>query len=259
MALTEAPKASISNYSPTSSTGRKSTISDDAKQFANDMKPIAFIDPSSGAPGADGRTPEPAGFKLASKTTVERVGIDHYKLERGNLLFQSQHSTRIDTQHGQIFVKSGAIVLMTAGRSIIRVRDMHDNHTQDVVFVVRGQTVNLSQGQEATITDTTGEALPLVYEDGMSRRAINLTDHAGLQIVTADFSILNAFMLQPLLQDLRRSKASNDVRMTNSIMKTAAAISLTIDRYKGPYYAPVITPGTGIARKPVETTYNQSQ
>lgn len=259
VALTEAPYADISINSPTNSTGRKSTISNNPRQFADGMKPIGFVEIAPGMPGVASATKDPDGFILGSKTTIERVGVDHYKLESGNLLLQPQNSTRIDTSHGQLFVKSGAIVLMAAGRHITRVRNMHDNYANDIVFVVAGLTVNLTEGREVTITDSTNEALPRVYEDGMSRRGVNLTKHAGLQVVTADFSILNAFMLQPLLLELRRSKASNDIRMTNTILKTAAAISLVFDRYKGPYYAPVIMPGTGLAGRPNEMTYNRPQ
>jgi len=253
VAVTDAPSPTISNNS--SSTPGNTGMSNGVNQFASTFKPIAFVEAAAATPGVESGTSDPAGFKLGSKTTMERVGADHYRLERGNLLLQPQNSTRIDTPHGQLFVKKGAIVLMATNARLTRVRDLHDNHLNDVVFLANGRTVNLSPGKEATICDTTGEALTLVYEDGMSRRGVHLANHAGLQIVTADFSILNAFMLQPLLLNLNHSKASDDVRMTNTIMKTGCSISLGIDRYKGPYSAPVITPGTGISKKSVEMTY----
>lgn len=213
----------------------------------NGLLPVAYVETNSTQAATT------TGFLKSTTAVVDSIGTNHFKMDAGNLLFEAQDSTRIDTPHGQLFAKPGAIVLMAVEHGVTRVRDLHDESPDDVVFTVDGRSIPLSPGREVTLTNQAGEALPLVYQDGMSRRGITLTEHAGTQIVTADFSILNAFMLQPLLRDLRASKASNDIRLTKSIMKTASAISLTIDRYKGPYYASVAT-GTGVARQPVEVT-----
>lgn len=255
IAATVAPDAVISQGPQPKDAGVLQSVSKSPTALlSNGITPIAFIEGRRNE-ASDGGLADPAGFRFGTKTAILKIATDHYKLETGNVLFQSPNDTRIDTPHGQLFVKSHAIVLLTTGRGMTRVRDLHDNHITDVVFVVDGHSVNLIPGKEATIVDTVGEVLPFVYEDGMSRRGLIIAKQGRMQIVTADFSILNAFMLQPLMIDLRRSKEPSNVRMNNSIMKTAYAISLVNDRYKGPYYAPTIMPGTGLARKSVDVTY----
>ena len=221
------------------------------------LRPVAYFEPTAEKDG-DKLTSGPVGFRHATRVAIESIGENHFKLDTGNVVFQSKNPARIDTPHGQVFIKSGAIVLMSAGPRITRVRDLYDSHPKDVTVLLAGHTVELSPGREATISDTNSESLALLYADGMSRRNVTIANQAGLQVVTADFSILNALMVQPLIVQVRRSAAAEDVRMTNTIMKTASAISLVIDRYKGPYHAPENLPGTGLAQKANDVSFSNS-
>jgi len=198
----------------------------------------------------------PRNIVTSGNAELVSIAADHFRLNRGNALIQVKRPIRIDTEQVSVYARPGAILLLTDSRQLSRVRELSDKHTGDVKVVVGNETLALSPGKEIAVTRQEADPIPSVLADGLARRNIKVEKIGKLQVVSDEFSILNALMNHPLLYQLRQSKNDAlDTKTLAQISKVAAALSLVSDRYKGPYFAPEVKTGTGIAEKPVDPMF----
>lgn len=113
----------------------------------------------------------------------------------------------------------------------------------------------LLPGREVSISGAARRSLNSVLSDDLARRNIKETEVGALKVVGADFSLLDALIKHPLLLAVRSSSRPEDRNLIKHIQKTAAAISMTVDRGAGPYYEPKIEPNSSIASSPNERIF----
>ncbi len=197
----------------------------------------------------------PPGFTVGRRARLSQAGENVYTLDLGSVIVNVRNKLAINTPHAGIIANVGSIVLVSVGSKITRVRDLSDRNKDAISILIGKHVLTLFPGKEAAVVDTTRDPLPVVFADGLSRRGYRVVAVDRMRVVTNDFSILDALIKHPLLQDLRHSPAKGDIATVSEIMKTAAVINWMFDRYKGPYVEPVVAPNTGLAGRPAEPVY----
>lgn len=223
----------------------KNTAHHDAKDQIHDkaiLSPVAY---------SESQAILPNNIFSSGSAELTTKGTDHYELRRGNALIQTNStSTAIDTEIVSVLAKKGAVLLLTDSRELTRVRNLCDHNDGDVQIQIGATQVKLGPGKEIAVSRLRSDLIPRVFADGMARRNVKSFDlPGGYNVVTDEFSIMNAMALHPLLLQLRLSHLSSSTKMLNEVNKMTAVLSLTSDRYKGPYFGGEVRPGTGIAQK----------
>jgi hypothetical protein len=191
----------------------------------------------------------PVGFRIAAPSTLfSTIGPNQYCLSGGSVLLQAPTGMQMETPQALVMIRKGAIVLVSARPNFTRVRDLWDFRPSDVKVAFGQNYMTLSPGKEIMVTDLPGDPLPVVFSDGLSRRNVAVTCQDGYHVVTSDFSITNLLAHHPIMLSLRQSCVPRDQHILGMVIKMGAVVGEAVDRYKGPYYVPVIVPGTGVAR-----------
>lgn len=197
--------------------------------------------------------PFPATMSQATQMT--KLGENHYSLSRGSMLMKVEAPLRIDTPHATVFAKPGSIIMLTTTGMLTRVADMVDTRKDGVIVKLDQYEHSLLPGKEVTISSLRHHPMNALLSDDLARRRIKETEVGGLKVIGADFSIMDALIKHPLLKAVRTSDRDIDRDMLKRIEKTAAIVSVLIDRQAGPYYEPKVEPNSGIASSPVERIY----
>lgn len=209
------------------------------------FNPVAYSVGVPGTPVAMPRTvvqTAPAGCLLSTGATLKVESPNVYRLDKGNALIFADRDLRINTRHAAVLAKAGSIVMITDHCDLTRVRDMFDRFGGDVKVIVGNKFIPLTPGREVSVTDTATDPIPLLYSDNVARRLISVNDVANYKVVTNDFSLVNLLAEHPLVKQWRCTQF--DKFSFARILKTAAALNLVVDRYRGPYYAPAIARAT---------------
>lgn len=216
-----------------------------SEKTASTAAPIAFVEPI-----AEAQTAMPSGF-YARSAELNPLSKGVYELRRGTILAFTAGPTQIKTTHCSVYAGKDAVIMVTTSPRITRVRDLTDQRLDSVKVLVGGKYATVSPGTEMDVSTLAGDIMPVVLEDGMGRRNVNRVACESAQIVSSQFSLVNALMNHPSLLDLRRASDRTSHVMLERIMKTAAALHMLTDRYAGPYFAkPAGRAATGVADRP---------
>ena len=180
----------------------------------------------------------PQGLRMGQDTEVIGVGTDHYRLVKGSVLVAPQKATTIDTNCGTIVSKPGSAALIFVDGVVTRVLNLHDLADGDVRLMLDQQSYRLLPGREVGVVTGAerASAARLVHKDQLGRRRVRILQVNGdTEIVTNDFSVVDALERFPLVAELGKSKESNDRHLYSNIMKMAAVLSLTTDLTRGSY------------------------
>ncbi|HEY9868101.1 MAG TPA: hypothetical protein V6D08_02750 [Candidatus Obscuribacterales bacterium] len=183
----------------------------------------------------------PSWMRASSDSALVESDPKHYHLSQGSTLAEVRDGLRMETRHGTVFAKPGSVVLVSADDKITRVLNLADKHGGSVDFVVGKHVVPLAPGTELNILPRSArDAEALVWSDGIARRDLRITPvDSNLQLIINQVSIVDAFAKNPLLAGLRASGSPADKSLARRIVRTAAVIALTSDRFKGPYAVPI--------------------
>lgn len=177
------------------------------------------------------------GTCFVRNAEIRQTGFNHYSLKRGQMLASLDRRITIDTPQGSLIADAGSVILVAASHRLTRVRNLTDDHAAAVRMYVGKAEAIVEPGKEYNVSLNSSDLMSVVLADGLARRSIMQAKHGSAHVVAADFSILHALLSQPLLTELRASQGTVSDRIMDKIMKTAASLSLVVDRYKGPYYA----------------------
>ncbi len=205
------------------------TETDEPNGFTTEanLQPIAYI-----------QSVAPAGLRLGQYAEVASVGADRYRLVKGSVLVAPQKKLTIETNHAMIVAKPGSATLIFVDGAVTRVLDLHDWSKGDVSLMVNKQTYSLLPGNEVGVVKGTakGDAARLAHKDQLGRRRMRVLQvNADTELITNDFSVVDALGRFPLVAQLSKSTASSDRHLYSNIMKMAAVLSMTTDQRRGSY------------------------
>jgi hypothetical protein len=203
--------------------GINADIQEEASNEQTALVPVAFT----------ARSTAPVN---ACAQKIVKVGENHYSLLHGAVLIHSNHNVVVDLPHACVKVKAGAVVLLSSLKGVSCVRNFSDNHRGDVSVQIGSSTTQLAPGREVSIVEgKRSDDVQRALGDGIARRSIEHHLLDGVTAVNSDFSIIHAMLVHPLLKQARSSRDPHDKLLIAKTMKTAAAVSLVIDKAKGPY------------------------
>jgi hypothetical protein len=203
---------------------------------ADDLRNVAYT-PSPALP------PE---IRLLDGARLHTKDSNWYVLEDGTALLEATADlTTIDTGHGSVIARTGAVVLVTAEARLTRMWNLSDKSAGAVKASLGEWFVNVLPGSEASFVSGPGEnAAELVMKDGLARRKVHVTALSQEDsLVRAQVSLVGALSKHPLLTMVRRSTRKTDRRLVTKLVKTAASLYMTTDRVGGPYYVPLAPTG----------------
>ncbi len=164
---------------------------------------------------------------------LSRISDDSYSLESGSVLIHKYKPVHLRTPHAEIFVQKHAVALVTVDPSVTHVLDLYDWRVGSIKVSIGKRTKSLGPGAEASVVvaDDQTQAQQYVLHDGFRRRRMKCTplgDHHFY--ITDECSIIDAVLKQPLLGQLKNSASKSDRTVFDEIVKTAAAMSTTIEQ-----------------------------
>lgn len=227
---------------------------------------IALVSPTAMLPGHINKpvalSTAPIAWLVRSTPTarITNVGTDCYRVTLGTLLVHATEALRFETPQGTVYIKKGAVALVSASPNMTRVRDLSDSWNGDITVIAGKYSCALVPGKEINImkpVKVDDDALPYVLADGISRRDIRINEVDDMKIVSADFSLLHALLSHPLLRQINTSTMPWEHQLVAETLKSAAALNMVVDREKGPYYVPINgSTNTGLAvQRPAEPLY----
>jgi len=183
---------------------------------------------------------------------VERVGSvqlnahassehDKYTLRRGSVVFAPTADKTIETLHGTVKMKAGAIAIVTQSTNGLSVYDLHDSKRNSVVVEVNDKALRLSPGQHVTVSGAAFSGADA--RDYASVNPIELVQHRGLShtkldnglsLYTSEFSIPSACYAVKPLQRLMQSKHPEASAIAKRVFKTSAVL-MTLNPDRGDF------------------------
>ncbi|MBY0547036.1 MAG: hypothetical protein K2W95_07065 [Candidatus Obscuribacterales bacterium] len=195
--------------------------------------------------------PKGSEVRITSDTKMSEVAPNVFELKKGATLMMVTAPTRVKTPHATVFLKPGSIVLLSAASELSRVRDLSDRKSKSVQIQVGNNVFPLIAGSEASITRSKRDAMAMVLSDGIARRNFRQVTSHGAQVIVNEFSLLDALASHPVMDDIRYAQDQAARQITGTILKTAAAIAIVIDRQRGPYFSPSFQTGLASRREPL--------
>lgn len=159
-------------------------------------------------------------------------------LKCGTVLLHSNKTQTVDTPHASILVKAGTVAVVTTSDEATQVFDLSDTRVGDVAVTIPGKAIyHLGPGKEVTIALGDCDPFDSMTADGIGRRNVHVEEltEENLVVVTNDFSILHALLKHPVFNQMQQSSAPEERNLLDKALKTAAALSLTVDRTRGAY------------------------
>lgn len=168
------------------------------------------------------------------------TGPSRYTITRGSVLIRGKQAVTVDAPNCSITAPRDTAIIVTVSRGITRLLDVVDPNNA-IRMQVGKRVISLRSGSETdVVTDPRGRAQERVWSDGLARRNVEvLFESDAIGIVQGEFSFVAALGGHPLMQDLRESNDKDDQQLLSRIMKSAAAVQVTLDRIKGPYVVPM--------------------
>ncbi len=180
----------------------------------------------------------PTDLRIGQDAEVVNIGPGYYRLVRGTILTAADRKLTIETEQGTVVARAGAGVVISAGSGLTQVLNLVDRAKGDVSVIANARFYELPPGGAVGIIKGASktEAVKLVNQEKLARRRMQILDvNTSTKLVTNDFSVLDALQRISLLSTLRKSTAPADQHLFSSIIKMAAALSMTTDRTHGSY------------------------
>lgn len=169
-----------------------------------------------------------------SDTLIEQLGsvdlsvdkLGTIVLEDGEILLNSTRPILVKTPSGNLSVGARAILTIRVDRvngEVIRV--LYDNHNGSAVMsFTSGQSVKIGVGEELAIGS--------ISVNGVSHRNIELLQsRASLKLIRSEFSLASLTSSGNVVSAVLLSKLSENRKIRNKIIKTAAALSIINSRH----------------------------
>ncbi|HEY9870912.1 MAG TPA: hypothetical protein V6D08_17235, partial [Candidatus Obscuribacterales bacterium] len=179
----------------------------------------------------------PLDYHCGPGVNIAEVGPAQYYLSDGTVLLHPDRDVVIYTDNGDALIEAGSAAIISADVDITRVLNLSDHRPHGVHLVMNGQDAKLAPGYEASFTRGGKiNARQLVLAQRLGRRDMRIMRMGENQYaVLNEFSVTDALIRHPLLQEARRSGAASDKRLIAEVQKTAAVISVSRDRTRGMY------------------------
>ncbi len=180
----------------------------------------------------------PTELRLGQDAEVVNVGPGHYRLVKGTVLTSGVNKLTIDTEHAAVVAKAGTAVLISTNGGFTQVLNLLDRAKGDVNIIADMHSYSPGPGRAVGIVSGASktEAVKLVCKERLARRKMQILDVSNnTQLVTNDFSVLDALQRISLLSNLRKSPVASDQQLFSNMVKIAAALSMTTDRSRGSY------------------------
>lgn len=182
-------------------------------------------------------TPMAANIRLGKGSRIEETGNNSYRLVSGTALIEAADEMTVQLGNASIHLTKGATVAVYTDGTTSGVQDLCDLGVGKVFFVADKKYLSLRPGQEAVLTvgPSTGVGHKIAADQLGRRRMKVVPIQEATHLVTSEFSLVDHMNKNHLLKGLRSSPEKHDQKLMNSILKSAAALSLTVDRSHGPY------------------------
>jgi hypothetical protein len=177
------------------------------------------------------------GIRLAADSELSEVGPGVFNLTKGAALAAPIHPIDIKVGDATLKLKPHSAVLISLDKNITRVLSMAGSGSEQCELQIGRYKVPMNPGKEVgLVANQNVPTRELISADGVGRRAMHLIPFANdSELLVADFSLVDAMKVYPLLTSLRKSRDGADRGLAEQIIRTAASLSLSIDRSRGPY------------------------
>ncbi|HEY9870144.1 MAG TPA: hypothetical protein V6D08_13340, partial [Candidatus Obscuribacterales bacterium] len=183
-------------------------------------------------------------------TNFHSTGKDVFDLPAGTVLLAAQRDMAITTPLSTVMLSRGTIAIVSADDTLTRLMNLNDRKPGGARLVFGSTCVALNPGEQVDyLLGRQIDAKRLMMRpDSVAHRRMRFQSAAqGTVIALSDFSMVDALTRHPLLAQLRASREGSDRTLLNSLVKVAAAIALSQNLERGPYYA--APAGVGVALK----------
>lgn len=201
----------------------------------NAFKPIAYASPArSGAElmvnDANGEERLLANLLVPGIARAQALLVRNHSedetsitLTSGQIFLNPVRAVTVVTPYGEVYVRTGALVSVAV--EIDGVRIAACSGPGDVRVKAGGRNFQLAPGSEALIGERAPSHDRIHRSDGVGRRASNtITLGDGLYLTVSEFSIITMMGNLPHLQVLVHPATQIEKRMSERLLKTAAAL-----------------------------------
>ncbi|MBX9721707.1 MAG: hypothetical protein K2X81_09955, partial [Candidatus Obscuribacterales bacterium] len=177
---------------------------------------------------------------MARGAEISGTSPGNYSIMRGTVMIRGNQAITVNAPNCIITAPKDTAFIVSVARGITRLLDVVDPNNA-IRMQVGKRIIALRSGSETdVVTDPKGRAQERVWADGLARRNVEvLFESDSIGIVQGEFSFVSALGGHPLMQELRESNDKKDQQLLSRIMKSAAAVQVTLDRIKGPYVVPM--------------------
>lgn len=190
----------------------------------NVFRPVAHAEAATLAGASAVWSNEGRGFFVTGGSNLSQRDEKQLALRQGEIMTDGKSAVTVSTEFGDVKIKTGAIVIVSAEPGHMRIVDVSDNNHGDVVFQAGGRLVRLHPGAELCISTKGEAARGKVLQDGLARRRMRQYKGEGdLVMITSDCSLMDALSRHSLLKQLNGSTGANKA-ISEKVLKTAAAL-----------------------------------
>ncbi|MBX9878724.1 MAG: hypothetical protein K2Y22_09735 [Candidatus Obscuribacterales bacterium] len=156
-------------------------------------------------------------------------------LHSGEVLIHSPHQTVINAGAYTISIDSGSVALITRENNVVKVRALHESHTNAIVITVGNNPLKLSVGQEVILAPNTAHLQAALQKESLGRRhVVDAELPNGHSMSRSEFSHIGLMEQSHVLSKLIQSKSPADKQLADKLVKTAACL-MTVTGAHGAY------------------------
>jgi hypothetical protein len=189
-------------------------------------------------------------FWMTPGTDFRSVGKDTFNLAAGTILVAAQQDMDITTPLARVMLSRGTVAIVAADETLTRLMNLSDRTSGGARLIFSSTVVALNPGQQVDylLGRQVDAKRLLMRPDSVAHRRMRFLPASGGKVIAlSDFSMVDAFTKHQLLAQLRASREVADRSLAGALIKVAAAIALSQNLERGPYYA--APAGVGVALK----------
>lgn len=185
------------------------------------------------------KTAEQRGISLSGDARLREIGRNHYAMDGGKMLIETDSPMRIDTSRCSVFAKAHTVFILFENEDGLRVFNLHDSARNGIRVELKDKIVNLDPGVEAAIVSKSYKiAHPVLIGTKVGFRRPEITPISDKEnLAVLEFSIADKLKHGRIFDQLRESPNAQDHELLNRIEKTAAAITTLYKKGTGPHGA----------------------
>jgi hypothetical protein len=161
-----------------------------------------------------------------------------FALRYGSMLISTKQPVLVQCDQTSIAISKGVVALISYRGGILKVLNLYESRGNSIMAIVGGTSRKLCAGQEIIATNNYDKLGLSMAFDGVYRRCVHtfsLPD--GQQLATSEFASVSLIKHDPILADLRASKAKEDKQIYKKVLKMSAC--LTIATASHGFYLPI--------------------